>query len=181
MKDYPSGKTPAVNATDINRAAGTGDGDVANDMVVSNPANMSDAVVTDIDGLTDGSKTDVVGTDIRDLIVAKALEWERVRNLRFELDGDVEPAGSVYLKYGYVVSGQTGVGLDTVTDDPAFIDPSLYDRLDVNNDISLDDLNIVLAALKSVINSRTDLEYSHTIHYCHSQCHSQCHGSRGRR
>lgn len=178
MKSYPSGRTPAVSSTDINRAAGVGDGNAANSMTVSSPAGMSSAATTDIDGQNDGATTDVDGSDIRTLLRNKAQEWEKVRRLRFRLEGDVSPAGSEYIKYGYISGEQPGYALGSGI--PAAGD-SVFEPLDSGEDITLTTLNNILSSMTSIINARTNTEYSYKIRYCHSQCHSQCHGSRGRR
>lgn len=163
MRTGPRGKTPRVNTTDIGYAAAQGV------TVVSTSSGTFPANATT--GELPGSPVD--GSDIRALVVSKAQAWSRVRKIRYELTGDVAPAGTTYDKYGYITSPNPATSVPSTGN-------NLYDALDAGENIDQGDWNAIINSLKSTISSDNAIQ-EHLITYCHSQCHSQCHGSRGRR
>lgn len=167
LRGYPAGRSPAVDATDISRAA-------AESVTAASPTTLPSVAQTEIDGNVDPTALPVYGSDIRNLVQSKATIWQRVRILRYELDGNQSPAGAQYTKYAYVTAPVLPSTIPGTGD-------SLYDALDTGEDIDLAAFNVILATLGALINGAVDAEYGTTLHYCHSQCHSNCHGSRGRR
>jgi len=176
LRAYPAGRTPVVNANDILRAAGIGDGNAANAMVVESPASMVNVTEAEIpvDGTAPG---DVSGSDVRDLVQSKATTWSNVRRIRYEVEGDT-PGTGVYIRYGHITTAQPGTPVTSSV--PATTD-SIFDPLDAGNEISLSQFNNILTALGTLVNTDSDEDYPFTVFYCHSQCHSDCHASRGRR
>jgi len=161
MRTAPAGKTPAVNATDISRASAQG-------VTVSAPSTTEgNAVAGDL------PTSNVDGSDIRSLVIPKAQAWSRVRKIRYQLTGNVSPAGSTYDKYAYVTSPVPSSSVPGSGN-------AIYDILDAGEDVDQSDFTGLINSLKTMINS-DNLIQQHLITYCHSQCHSQCHGSRGRR
>lgn len=167
LRNYPAGRTTAVNATDIARAANVG-------ITAASPTTLPYAQQTDIDGSVDPTPAPIIGTDVRDALQARATTWSYVRTLRYQLTGNVSPAGSQYTRAAYMTAPPLTSSVPP-TSSPVF------DPLDTGEDIDLGDFNVILSTLGVLINSDADTEYPSVIFYCHSQCHSSCHGSRGRR
>lgn len=167
LRIYPAGRSPAVNATDISRAASAG-------ITASSPTTLPVATQAEIDGNVDPFAAPIIGTDVRDVLQSKATIWSKVRTLRYQLTGNVSPAGSQYTRAAYVTAPALTSNVPP-TSNPVF------DPLDMGEDIDLADFNVILSTLGVIVNSDANQEYPTVITYCHSSCHSSCHGSRGRR
>lgn len=161
MRTAPAGKSPVVNSTDIGYASSGG---VTLNTPSTTPAN---AAVGDLP--TDN----VIGTDIRDLMVPKAQAWSRVRIVKYVLSGNIAPAGSSYTRYAYITSPVQPTRVPVSSN-------AIYNILDAEEEVDLSDFNSLINSLKSYI-AQDNAELEYTFSYCHSNCHSSCHASRGRR